>query len=78
MYPHSSIINVGTQERQFGKEEAVSEQKKVRFNPDEAGYKSVTFKIRMSEEIFQKLENLSKKQGKSKAEIIRSLIEKAK
>lgn len=53
-------------------------EKKMRYTPEEKGYKSKVFQIRISEETFEKLENLSKKKGMTKAEVIRELIENAK
>lgn len=56
----------------------MSDKKKMRYSPDEKGYKSVTFKIRMSESTFEKLNDLSQKRSMTKSEVIRELIEKAK
>lgn len=52
--------------------------KKMRFRPNEEGYKSRRFEIRLDENTFNKLERLASKKGLTKAEYIRYLIEKTK
>lgn len=56
----------------------MSDKKKMRYSPNEKGYKSVRFEIRLSEETNAKLERLAKKNNQTKSEYIRSLIEKEK
>ena len=50
----------------------------MRFNPDEKGYKSKTFQLRLSQETYEKLEKLSQAANMSKSNYIRYLIEKQK
>lgn len=56
----------------------MSDKKKMRYTPEEKGYKSVRFEIRLSKETNDKLEQLARKHNQTKAEVIRTLIEKAK
>ena len=56
----------------------MSKQQKKRFNPDEKGYKSKTFQLRLSQETFEKLERLAQAANMSKANYIRYLIERQK
>lgn len=56
----------------------MSEKKKMRYSPKEKGYKSVRFEVRLSEETFKKLEKLAENRNQTKAEVIRSLIDKEK
>lgn len=54
----------------------MSSDKKMRFKPTEKGYKAVKFQIRLSEENFNKLEEIAKKKGITKSQVIREWIEK--
>ena len=56
----------------------MSDKKRMRYNPDEDGYKAVRFQIRASQKTLDKLEKLAQKKGMTKSEVIRELIEKAK
>ena len=56
---------------------------KMRYSPNEEGYKSKTIKVRMSDQTVAKLDELVKKEkaknpNANRSEIIRNLIENAK
>ncbi len=63
---------------QVWKGDAVSKQSKMRYSPNEKGYKSKTFQLRLSQETYNKLERLAQKAEMSKSNYIRYLIEKQK
>lgn len=52
--------------------------KKVRFLPDEEGYKAVRFQVRLSQKDYEKLESIAQKKGMTKSEVIRNWITKSK
>ncbi|MBW9212821.1 MULTISPECIES: ribbon-helix-helix protein, CopG family [Terrabacteria group] len=52
--------------------------KKMRFKPNESGYKSKRLEIRLDEKSLEKLEYLANQKGLTKAGLIRHWIEKAK
>ncbi len=56
----------------------MSKQSKMRYSPNEKGYKSKTFQLRLSQETYNKLERLAQKAEMSKSNYIRYLIEKQK
>ncbi len=57
---------------------SVPQEKKMRYTPEETGFKSKTFQLRLSLETYEKLEELAKKKGMKKSQYIQYLIENQK